>query len=583
MLELLNRPSESAKCFSEAQQLAKTQGDAAEIARTSHFLALHNALNQRGIVSLQQGEEALAAARASGQTTLVLESYQVLSEVHARDKNFERSQQYFKQFQSLKDSLDQREEQKKQQQLEAQIKAERRENEWRINMAEEERQAILFTQLQLETQQKAQEVAFLRQQQELQSTRLIAEGLERERVAQQLVLAQQALEAEQRQQQVEALQRDREIKDLALKQKELEEKERTKAIELLETERQLQEERLHAEQQTRKYFSAALAGFAIFIGFILFSLVQRNKANKKLRIQQKQISQKNSELLLREEELKQNMEELQSTQEIISRQKEELQRENLKTKQSIQYAQTIQAAVLPSVARRERLFPESFLLYLPKDIVSGDFFWCVEQGEYRFAAVVDCTGHGVPGAFMSVVGNNLMNEIVLQRGETDPASVLKYMNEGIQHRLSQRESSNDDGMDMGIFRLKYLSRNSVELTYAGAKGYIGIVQNEHLRVLKGDRKSIGGKHEGADFLFTNHAFTLSTGDVLFMFSDGYPDQANPNRKSMGRSKFQKLLQQVAPLSPSVQHDTLLKALKEHQQDAEQRDDITVFGLRITAQ
>ncbi|EAY31461.1 GAF domain-containing SpoIIE family protein phosphatase [Microscilla marina] len=256
--------------------------------------------------------------------------------------------------------------------------------------------------------------------------------------------------------------------------------------------------------------------------------------------------------------------------------------------ESINYASNIQSAILPNASSFEKVFSDHFLIYQPKDIVSGDFYWLTQvihreahQAKAKkiiFAAVVDCTGHGVPGAFMSIIGNTLLNEIVNRKGLTDPAQILKMMHVGVRSRLKQSQGQNKDGMDICLCKIEACASDKTKVTYTGAKRPLYYLQDGLLHKLDGDRRRVGGENQNQPF--TSQSIVLSPGDKLFLSTDGFKDIASPQRKSLGLRKFESLLQKGTQFS-MLQHREFMQAqIKEYQQGTPQRDDVTLLGIQI---
>ena len=284
-------------------------------------------------------------------------------------------------------------------------------------------------------------------------------------------------------------------------------------------------------------------------------------------------------LQAQEEELRQNMEELQMTQEILAYQKNTLEISNRQMTKSINYAETIQQAILPSKKVIEKIVPQSFVIYKPKDIVSGDFYWLSKHGNKTLIGVIDCTGHGVPGAFMSLVGSNILNEIINQKEILQPNLILYELHKGVVKKLNQREGANNDGMDLSLCLIEE-TINETQLTFAGVKQNLYIVRDKQLIELKGNRHSVGGNRRYENRSYTQEKIMLQKHDAIFLATDGYADQANQERKSFSKKKFRELLTEVGDLSTQQQMEILEKRLAQHQGETQQRDDITVFGLKI---
>ena len=246
---------------------------------------------------------------------------------------------------------------------------------------------------------------------------------------------------------------------------------------------------------------------------------------------------------------------------------------------SIRYAQKIQNAILPTKYTLSKVFDDYFTLYLPKDIVSGDFYW-FSQVDYTFLAVVDCTGHGVPGAFMSVIGHTLFNEIVNIKRVSDPAKILSLLHDGVKNALKQDETNNSDGMDVCLIRLERDDDFQLHLTFAGAKRPLYLMRDGQLLKIKGNRESIGGWKNRENIYFKNHELILKPRDILYLTTDGFVDTPNEKRKGFGKTRFQELIIQSAQHPLSEQKELFLNALKYHQKNSPQRDDITIVALKV---
>lgn len=295
------------------------------------------------------------------------------------------------------------------------------------------------------------------------------------------------------------------------------------------------------------------------------------------------------EILQQKEEIQSQAEQLERTNKELHVTNEQVKRQNEHIRGSIRYAQTIQNAILPIKENIQKWFDVS-IIYYPKDIVSGDFYWftqILDNGKptnMAFLAVVDCTGHGVPGAFMSMIGSRLLSEIIVEKKIYDPATILKNLNNEILIALKQQQTDNNDGMDVCLCRFEQLNDRQ-KLVFAGAKRPLFFLrENTDISIFKGDRKSIGGIYsKRVDVGFTNHEVMLRPDDVLYLTTDGFIDQNSPMRKRFGTRNFIKLLENYKNKSLDKQNEILLKALHNHQQDELQRDDITILGVKIRKQ
>lgn len=305
----------------------------------------------------------------------------------------------------------------------------------------------------------------------------------------------------------------------------------------------------------------------------------------------------NAQLRHKYEEIQQKTEEIQSQNEKIAQQKNEIEKAlaeiKLKNKNitaSINYAQRIQSALLPEKETITRCFAQCFVLYKPRDIVSGDFYWfrqmVNDQGEpVAVMAVVDCTGHGVPGALMSVIGNNLLYQIVVMERLLDPAQIIKRLDIGVIKTLKQNELSanRQDGMDISIF---VFNQNTKELIIAGAHQCAYIIRNDTMHEIKGDKFSVGGIiNTKITRDVHNYTWQCMRGDMLYLCTDGYTDQfgnadgGQPPVK-FGKKFFRQLLKDICRADTLRQESILLETHEMWRGHEPQTDDITVVGIRF---
>ena len=307
------------------------------------------------------------------------------------------------------------------------------------------------------------------------------------------------------------------------------------------------------------------------------------ETNNELKSKQKEISQKNEEILQQVEELAAQRDRLGEKNKQITIQHEQI-------KSSIRYAQTIQKAILPEEHVIKNKF-ESFIIYSPKDVVSGDFYWFSELDAKKdklgignnMLAVVDCTGHGVPGAFMSMIGSNLLNKIVNEVGIDNPSEILELMDKGVYESLRQETSHNTDGMDMVLCHITEMDDNKIKIVFAGARSHLYYYQRStgEVVVLKGSSKYIGGKlNAQKNASFSNTEFILERGDMVYLTTDGLVDQNNSARKRFGSHRLIELIKSFANESTDVQDHVLRRELSLWQDGCPQRDDITVIGIRL---
>lgn len=266
-------------------------------------------------------------------------------------------------------------------------------------------------------------------------------------------------------------------------------------------------------------------------------------------------------------------------EDVLAQRTRELQERNLEVESGLRYAQRIQAAILPEVDTLKKTFTDAFVYYKPKDIVSGDFWWTHETDDALFVAAIDCTGHGIPGALMSVLAHSVFREVFLNRQLDEPSEILRAIDEELFQALNREHTHKPypDGMDVALCRFdKSLSR----VDFAGAYRPLVIARNGQLMEYPASRYPIGF-FCNVEKQFTTWSCNLQKGDCLFLFSDGYADQFGGERdKKLNKRGLRELLSTIQEMNGDEQVSFLDYALNNWKQDKAQTDDITVIGLRV---
>jgi len=246
---------------------------------------------------------------------------------------------------------------------------------------------------------------------------------------------------------------------------------------------------------------------------------------------------------------------------------------------SIRYAQRIQRAVLPEAEQLQQLVPDSFILFRPRDIVSGDLYWFTERHGKTVVAAADCTGHGVPGALLSLIGASLFQEMVMEKGLTGPGAILDGARTGMIHALSKQDGSCDsrDGMNAGVL---VLDRNSGMVEYAGGFSPLYMVRDGELSEYKGDRMPIG-ELEGTKAGFTPTVIPVLPGDRFFLFTDGLQDQfGGPHGKKLKSSGLKDWISETSILPIDDQYQAISDRFRLWKGNEEQVDDILLIGIQV---
>lgn len=271
-------------------------------------------------------------------------------------------------------------------------------------------------------------------------------------------------------------------------------------------------------------------------------------------------------------------EQLQSTYNLIEEKNQVIEKSNLMITDSITYAKRIQDAILPSNEEiAKALSPDFFILYQPTQIVSGDFYWCSSQQDNTIFVVADCTGHGVPGAFMSMIGNTLLNEIVNEQKITDTKKIAERLDEKIIHYLHQEEGSEKfDGMDISICCINKIKK---EIRFTGAH-HAMYAFNHELRKIKGNPYSLGGAQQQNSKKFTSQTIDYEKGLRLYFLTDGYCDQSGGNlNKRFSSKQFEGLLVALQGSEMNHQKEKLEEAFENWKGRVKQRDDVLVVGIK----
>lgn len=258
----------------------------------------------------------------------------------------------------------------------------------------------------------------------------------------------------------------------------------------------------------------------------------------------------------------------------------EVQEKNKKINDSINYSKRIQNAILPNNRLINKTLPDSFILYKPRDVVSGDFPWFVQIKNEVFIAAVDCTGHGVPGALLSLIGYFLLNDIVRSQRISEPGVILDLLDEGVTKTLrqDQDDSATKDGMDIALCRIN-LETNVVE--YAGAHRPLYFMKEGVMDEIKGNKFPIGGGIYKNQTKFTTHKLTMGHGDSIYFSSDGYPDQfGGPEGRKLGPKRVREMVQKASTMKMKDAHDIFDQEWESWKGDTKQTDDVLLIGIKF---
>lgn len=309
----------------------------------------------------------------------------------------------------------------------------------------------------------------------------------------------------------------------------------------------------------------------------------KKRANRIFREKNSIIQDQNKAISSQKEEIEAQRDQLQE----VNR---EIEKQNENIRASISYGLTIQQAILPDLKEIDRMF-ESFVIFYPKDIVSGDFYWFSNLGRNRagdetiFIAAIDCTGHGVPGAFLSMIGSRMLSAIVNESKVRETDTILELMDKRLRHALNQPRSENDDGMDICLCKIirKDLRKHAdkpVYLSFSGAKRSLFLKRKGlDVEIIKGDRRTTGGGHFNPN-PFSKNELLLHKDDRIYLTTDGLMDQHSPRREKFRSKRFVEFLNRYGNLPMNEQQSRLEEELLAYRSNENQTDDITVMGLKL---
>lgn len=546
------------KSFSKALRLAEKTRQISEKARIEMLLAtIYNSRKD-----LYNSElyclDCIASSRESGNLEILQICYGLYAEVLENGNDFIKALEYYQKHLTLRDSLQYYTGKEAEKYAERKAYYETIEQNLKLDIADEEKKDLEL---------RSQKAELEKQDKELQLLYSVQERthLEKESLLQSLALSKEKEETERRRQEIKSLEQVRLNQEMELEKKAMAERELQGQNELLASEARAKELELAREQEARKLTLLIALLMVLVAVIILYALLSVRKKNQKLAESKRQIEKINTDLEAKNAE--------------ISNQKEIIEQKNQSITDSIQYAARIQNAVLLPLTFLTDWGLENFIFFRPKDIVSGDFYWGFRKKGQIYIAAADCTGHGVPGGFMSMLGIAFLNEIAFTSDINSASLILDKLRTEIIRALRQRGATGEtrDGMDISLVIIDQGKRT---IQYAGANNPLYLVRNGNLTRYQADRMPIG-IHVTEISPFTNHIINTEAGDTIYLFSDGYADQfGGPTGKKFMYKPFQQLLTSVASEPASKQSEVVVSTFEKWIDGHDQVDDILVIGVTI---
>ncbi len=327
------------------------------------------------------------------------------------------------------------------------------------------------------------------------------------------------------------------------------------------------------------FFIGAIFIFILESIFLIHENRRRRTNNQLLRIQNQEILQHKEEIETQRDEIEAQRDEIQRQIEIAEYHKEQVVKQNKDMTDSIEYAKNIQIALFPDKFTLQKVLNKGFCLFKPKDIVSGDFYWVAQIENKSIIVAADCTGHGVPGAFMSIIGINFLNEIVFDEHIIKPNEILNRLRKKIVKTLvnSNKIEEAKDAIDISLI---VIDRENMKLEYAGAYNHLYFIRDHMLEVIKADKMPVGISAKAME-PFTNHELDIKIGDQFYMFTDGFVDQfGGPNKKKFRIGSFRELLLDIHERTIEEQKQIIFETFINWRGNQQQVDDVLLIGIRI---
>ena len=586
----MDRGKQAIPFFRKAISALESSGDLAEKSRVENILALIY-YNQGDLYNAGSfSKSSIASATLASDPPRLSEAYLTYSRILREGNDPIKALEFYENYLELRDSLEFETKLQEQDLLQRKDQLEKTERDLMLKLKEEQVKELDIQRLKLQLDKEEQERALIEQEKDIGL-------LEQERLKDSLMIARQQYIAEQQKREKDRLEREN---ARAREQDSIRQMQQQREIQLLEQAQELDRLELDRQKTVRKALTwISILGVLITI-IVLLSLVTTRKKNVLLGKQKTEIGEKNKDLEQKNEEISSQRDEIEAQRDMLSQQKDEIEHNNKEIVKSLEYASKIQSSTLPDLSSLNEQVADHFLFFRPRDIVSGDFYWTASVENTTILTVADCTGHGVPGAFMSMLGMSLLKEIVVKEYITHPAVILRRLRKEVINALRQKGMSGEqrDGMDMALVALHH---DTGKLEFAGAYNPLYLVRRkEHPKPLPGEipvnepESNDNGhllyeipadKMPISHFLkmerFNSYEIDLLEGDNLYLFSDGYPDQfGGPRNKKFKYKPFKQMLLQNAHRSVMEQHEILGRTLDAWQGSHAQVDDICVIGLKI---
>jgi len=549
--------------YYDALKLAETENDVSKKCEIYNLLAKNNYLDREYRKAVDLCISSTELAKKNSDYNNLAASYYILSEIYARDNDYLNSQKFFKLYNETKEILE-----KQKQSTSVLIKNKNSETKLLTQKAEsdileDEKKQLEGINNKMLDEQKEKEFLLLKQENELRQKDLLNQRLEKEQVQRNLDIIKEQLEKEQLTKRYTELNREREIKSLESKNNRNEIKLLNSQKKVYVHESELKSNELNASKSRQRMLIGAFSVLLLFLASLGYFFFKMNKQKKIIELYNRTIQKTNMEL--------------RDNVQRVTEQKSVIEEKNDEILDSINYALRIQKSLLLSEKNFREYFKESFILFYPKEIVSGDFYLVKQKGDELFLAVVDCTGHGVPGAMITAIAYQELVHLI-DTTTLSPGPILDVLNERINFLLNSNNLIGSDGMDLTLLSINSSKRI---INYAGAKSIFLLNSGNEWKEVKTDKKSIGEFIKKGSFHFETGKLVYNSGDSLYLYTDGFPDQFSElESKRIGSKRFKARIEEIANLQMEKQKNSMEEFLNHHKKKSLQTDDITLIAIKL---
>ena len=581
--------------FEQALKIAEKTNQAKLKTEAYNFKAMADFLNDNPTDALSNATKAKEIAEETKDLDNMLKAYEMLKVIYQKQSDSKTAAEYQEKISKLNVAIAQKRREADQRNFDRAIEVEKLEKEIKNTIANQKIKDGELRETKLEKEKAEKEIAIKTQQlsilkknseiEKARSTAKLNEQIARERMSE---LARQKAENENQKLVIENEKaRADQQKAIALNERTGRES-KEKELSLAEASAKLKD-----ENQKQKDFNQLLifvGGIVIvsLIGIALFFVYRNLRITKnlygKLGEKNKQIEGQNDELTSQKEELQQNSEEIAAQRDAVEAINGQLDEKNRALLSSITYASRIQKGILPTSEKIGAFFPEHFVLFQPRDIVSGDFYWFAEEKDFCMISASDCTGHGVPGALMSMIASSSLNKVFYEKKAFSPEKLLSGTSDEIMNALDQQGNQSSDGMD-SVVCAYYPKENKI--TYSGAHNALFYVQNDEFFEIRGSKFPVGDIYYGKDREFILHEIAITAPTTFYLLSDGFCDQFgsatdSTKKQKFGKRQFKDLIMNIYQKSMEVQRKTLQITINKWmtQGGEKQIDDILVIGFQV---